>query len=389
LDYLGFWQLLHDEMPEQQSSAKKQIIRFLHPKDYQQCLAELKRLQPSLAKLNHVQQMKIIHAVSCPLPSSAKLEKFSDKVMIEEDAKIKVHSMHNTSSTRDRSIPWGVKQIKAPQAWQHTTGHQVKVGVIDTGVDYSHPDLRNSLGRGFNVINRHMLPHDDNGHGTHISGTIAAANQHYGIVGVAPRAIVHPVKAFDSNGTAFISDIILGIDWCVRNQIKVINMSFGMKNRSKSLLNAVVNAYNAGSIIVASSGNDAKRMSIDYPARFPYTISVGATDHNRRIAPFSNRGKYIDIYAPGEKILSSWLRGKYNELSGTSMATSHVSGAIALLLAMRPELTPAEIRNYIKRSASPIRGSKSSRSTTSASASTSKTSTGELDVMRLLKLAEK
>jgi subtilisin family serine protease len=150
-----------------------------------------------------------------------------------------------------------------------------------------------------------------------------------------------------------------------------------MKTKSKALLSAVINAYNAGIIIVASSGNDGKRRSVDYPARYPQTISVGATNKLRRIAPFSNRGSYIDVYAPGDKIVSSWLRGKYNEMSGTSMATSHVSGAIALLLAHKPGLTPAEIKNIIKRSVQPLRGRRARRTI------------GELDVMRMMQAAEK
>lgn len=305
--------------------------------------------------------------------------RFAADISIEEDRRIAVHSSVAQKSTvpLEKGIPWGVQQIKAPQVWGTTTGHRVKVGVIDTGVDFSHPDLRQSLSRGINLLNRSMLPHDDNGHGTHIAGTIAAANQLNGMIGVAPRALIYPVKAFDHNGSAFVSDIILGIDWCVRNRVNVINMSFGMKTRSKSLLNAVINAHNAGVIIVASSGNDGKRRSIDYPARYPYTISVGATTKLRRIAPFSNRGVYIDIYAPGDKIVSAWLRGKYHEMSGTSMATSHVSGAIALLLAYKPGLSPNEIKTVLKRSLLPLRGTKSRRTI------------GELDVSRMIQAADR
>ena len=158
------------------------------------------------------------------------------------------------------------------------------------------------------------------------------------MIGVAPRSVVYPVKAFDHNGSAFVSDIILAIDWCVRAEIDIINMSFGMQTRSRTLLDIVGKANQAGVLIVASSGNDGKRRTADYPARYPQTISVGATDRSRRIPSFSNRGQFVDIYAPGDKIVSAWLQGKYHEMSGTSMATSHVSGAIALLLAQRPDL---------------------------------------------------
>ncbi|MBD2871599.1 S8 family peptidase [Paenibacillus sp. IB182493] len=357
----------------------KRIVRFQHASDYRHFLQQLPAIEPSSSPRKKIRQMPIIRAVSCRLPADETLERFGGRIWIEKDCKISVHhgSQVHKSAMVDRGIPWGVNQIKAPQAWSTTTGLRVKVGVIDTGVDFSHPDLRQSLSRGINLLNRSMLPHDDNGHGTHIAGTIAAANQPQGMIGVAPRALISPVKAFDHNGSAFVSDIILGIEWCIRNRMDVINMSFGMKTKSKALLGAVINAYNAGVIIVASSGNDGKRRSVDYPARYPQTISVGATNKLRRIAPFSNRGIYIDVYAPGDKIVSSWIRGKYNEMSGTSMATSHVSGAIALLLAHRPGLTPAEIKTIIKRSVQPLRGRRARRTV------------GELDVMRMMQVVDK
>ncbi|MEV5026346.1 S8 family peptidase [Paenibacillus sp. LPE1-1-1.1] len=354
----------------------KRIIRFQRASDYRYFLQQMPQVASSSPQKS-IRKMPSILGIACRLPAEETLERFSGRIWIEKDCKISVHSSTQKSIVVDKGIPWGVNQIKAPQAWSTTTGHRIKVGVIDTGVDFSHPDLQHSLSRGINLLNRSMLPHDDNGHGTHIAGTIAAANQLQGMIGVAPRALVSPVKAFDHNGSAFVSDIILGIEWCIRNRMNVINMSFGMKTRSKALLGAVINAHNAGIIIVASSGNDGKRRSVDYPARYPQTIAVGATNKLRRVAPFSNRGAYIDVYAPGDKIISAWLRGKYNEMSGTSMATSHVSGAIALLLAHKPGLTPAEIKAIIKRSVQSLRGSKARRTI------------GELDVMRMMQAVDK
>jgi subtilisin family serine protease len=376
LDTAAFIRLLQDTMACTDTTTVKRIIRFQRASDYRYFLQQMPQAASSSSPQISIRKMPIIRGISCRLPAEETLERFSGRVWIEKDCKISVHASPNKSIIVDKGIPWGVSQIKAPQAWSTTTGHRVKVGVIDTGADFSHPDLRQSLSRGINLLNRSMLPHDDNGHGTHIAGTIAAANQLQGMIGVAPRALISPVKAFDHNGSAFVSDIILGIEWCVRNRMDVINMSFGMKTRSKALLSAVTNAHNAGVIIVASSGNDGKRRSVDYPARYPQTIAVGATTRLRRVAPFSNRGAYIDVYAPGDKIVSAWLRGKYNEMSGTSMATSHVSGAIALLLAHKPGLTPTEIKSIIKRSVQPLRGSKARRTI------------GELDVMSMMQAVD-
>lgn len=374
MDKSTILRLLHSALSLGAANVKRRIVRFRKNADYERFLNEWSNFDNSAKFIRHLPS---IHGFSLPIAQDLLASTACADIWVENDPQLTVHSTAFKSVSRDKGIPWGVQEIKAPSAWSMTTGHRVKVGVIDTGVDFSHPDLKHSLGRGINLLSRGSLPHDDNGHGTHIAGTIAAANQMHGMIGVAPRATVYPVKAFDHNGSAFVSDIVLGIDWCVRNKMDIVNMSFGMKTRSKSLLTAVTNAYNAGVIIVASSGNDGKRKAIDYPARYPQTIAVGATNRLRRIAPFSNRGIYIDVYAPGDKILSSWLRGKYHEMSGTSMATSHVSGAIALLLAHRPGLSPAEIKAVVKRSMLPLRGTKAPRVA------------GELDVMQMLQTGDR
>ncbi|MFC0334681.1 S8 family peptidase [Paenibacillus sepulcri] len=377
MDRTAILRLLHSSQAQSSSHVKRRIIRFEQRSDYRRFLQEWSELREPLAEEQAPRHLPLIEAFSLPIPDEQLKTRSRDGILIEDDPLLRVHAATVKQTAREKGIPWGVNEIKAPQAWGMTTGYRVRIGVIDTGVDFSHPDLKHSLARGINLLNPAALPHDDNGHGTHIAGTIAAANQLRGMIGVAPRSIVYPVKAFDHNGSAFVSDIILGIEWCVRNRMNIINMSFGMKTRSKSLLQAVTNAYNAGVIVVASSGNDGKRKSVDYPAKYPQTISVGATNRLRRIAPFSNRGIYIDIYAPGDKIMSSWLRGKYHEMSGTSMATSHVSGAIALLLAHQPGLSPSEIKAILKRSMLPLRGTKAPRLT------------GELDVMRMLASADR
>ncbi|UHA75243.1 S8 family peptidase [Paenibacillus sp. 481] len=383
MDVTGFLHLLLQELSSSDSNTRNYFIRFHNIQLFNQCRVALEGLQKEHILLQRIRVSPLIHALMCPLSDDGKriLELNGRDWSVEDDVLIQMHAATRKPVAWESGVPWGVRQIKAPQAWSTTTGHRIQIGVIDTGADFRHPDLQHALMRGVNFVHRGLPPHDDNGHGTHIAGTIAASNQIYGIIGVAPRALIHPVKAFDENGSAYVSDIVQGIDWCVRNELNIINMSFGMKSRSKSLLSAVTNAYNAGVTIVASSGNDSKRKSIDYPARYTQTISVGATDKLHRIAPFSNRGRYVDIYAPGEKIVSSWLKGKYHEMSGTSMATSHVSGAIALLLAMNPELNPGEIKALLRRSANPTRCPINRSKTTPVSY--------EIDVSRLLKEAER
>ncbi|GIP18839.1 hypothetical protein J40TS1_44810 [Paenibacillus montaniterrae] len=294
---------------------------------------------------------------------------------MQDESKIQLQTSAINSKLVHNGIPWGVEKINAPQAWQYTTGRNVKIGVIDTGIDFHHPALNGSILPGINFVERNRPPIDDNGHGTHISGTIAASNPNHGMIGVAPHAMIVPVKAFDQQGSAYVSDIAHAIDWCVRNKVNVINMSFGMRTKSKSMLSAVNRAYQKGVIVIASSGNDSKRKAIDYPARYTNTVAVGATNSFRKIAPFSNRGIYIDIYAPGDRIVSAWLNNSYNEMNGTSMATSHVSGAIALLLELYPSLRPSEIKAVLRRSMQPLKYAKARKA-------------GELDVMKMLYAAK-
>lgn len=343
--------------------AKRHIIHFKNRAAYRRFLAAYDKHKTKFPVPAAIHPIRIIPAFSCVLQSGiSTLLRHPGIRRIEEDIPIRVHAADRSRSSARASgqsgptIPWGVRQIKCPQAWKTSRGNRIRIGVIDTGVDYTHPDLRGRVARGVNLLRRHLLPIDDNGHGTHISGTIAAASQDTGLIGVAPLAVIHPVKAFDKDGSAYVSDIVRGIDWCVRNRMHVINMSFGMKNRSKSLHDAVRNANRMGISVVASSGNAGRSSSIDYPARFAQSISVGATTAHRKIAPFSNRGRAIDLYAPGDKIRSTWLQHNYKELNGTSMATSHVSGVIALMLAVRPGLSPAEIKSLLQKTSNPVLG---------------------------------
>jgi subtilisin len=370
VDSVRFFERLDEEIGSTSRSSHRLIIRFKSRAAYRTCIAQWKRWKSLLPNLFSIQPLSIINAISCPVRPSARLLAFPFIASAEVDWKQNVHFARPSKvravqavTTRklpvSPNIPWGVSQIRAPQAWRRTTGQNVRIGVIDTGIDPTHPDLKHCIGRGINLVNRSLLPIDDNGHGTHIAGTIAGSGASAnGVIGVAPKATIHAVKAFDQNGSAYVSDIIAGIDWCVQNDLDIINMSFGMKTYNKSLELAVLNAYRSGKVIVASSGNDGKRAFVDYPARFPQVISVGAMTVKGKVAPFTNRGRHIDVFAPGENIYSAWLHGQYHKLSGTSMATSHVSGVIALLMSIQPNLEPLQIKDLLKRSSVAFGGGK-------------------------------
>jgi subtilisin family serine protease len=262
--------------------------------------------------------------------------------------------------------------IDAPEAWGISTGSTVLVAVIDTGIDYTHPDLMFNYAGGVDFVNGDGDPMDDHGHGTHVSGTIAASlnnvtgdpSAEEGVVGVAPNARIVAYKVCDASGNCSDFAIEQGIAQAISVGAKVINMSLGGPEISQSLTDAVQDAWNAGIVIVAGAGNDGNTNKF-YPAALPNVISVGAFDEDHRRASFSNYGSWVEISAPGNVIMSSYPMsqcvesgvpgdaGCYNWLSGTSMATPHVSGAAALVWSRGDVTTNRQVFDIIVNSADP------------------------------------
>lgn len=336
--------------PDRKGKTERRLIVLNDRACYRQCLKHLNRLG-----VHPVKKIESIHAVSCHFPTNVNLKKLESHPMVkrvERDARFRIHT--DPISTRSRQvIPWGIQRVLAPPTWPITQGQRIKVAVIDTGIS-RHPDLR--IAGAFNGVSRGKPAVDYNGHGTHVAGTIAALNNTFGVVGAGPRIRLYNVKAFRKDGSANLSDIIEGIEWCIQNNIHVINMSFGSNEQSSSLQEIIQQAYRKGIVIVASAGNEgAGSGQIDYPARLPETIAVAATTRNNRIASFSSRGIGIDLAAPGVDILSTYLRGTYQRLSGTSMAAPHVTGAVALLRSVH-RMTPLQVKRKLKRTARKLSG---------------------------------
>ncbi|HVA65959.1 MAG TPA: S8 family peptidase [Elusimicrobiota bacterium] len=229
-------------------------------------------------------------------------------------------------------ITWNVARVDAPAAWNYTQGDGVKVAVIDTGIDYTHPDLSMNVAGGYNAITGSGLRagyKDDNGHGTHVAGIIAADGER--LVGVAPHAKLYAVKVLSADGSGDLSDVIKGVIWTANEHIPVANMSLGTDKPSEALEQAVEYAAFEGTVIVAAAGN-ASGGPVSYPGAYPYAIAVAASDSNNKLAPFSSVGPQVAFIAPGQDILSAWLHGGYANISGTSMAAPHVTGLVALSL---------------------------------------------------------
>lgn len=233
----------------------------------------------------------------------------------------------------DPEQPWGIRRVNASAAWARTQGEGVKVAVIDTGIDSTHPDLRGAVAGGWNAVDPEHRDNfkDDQGHGTHVAGTIAAIKNGEGVVGVAPKAKLYAVKVLDADGNGSYSDVIAGIDWCAKNRIQVANMSLGADEASEPLRKAVARAALAGVTIVAAAGNSGGPVS--YPGVYPEAIAVSASDSADKLAEFSSRGPEVALIAPGVGVKSLAPGGGYATHDGTSMAAPHVAGLAALAVA--------------------------------------------------------
>ena len=250
-------------------------------------------------------------------------------------------------------IQWGVNRIDAELVWDeegYVGPTDIVVAVLDTGVNMDHPDLADVIfEEGYDFINTDDDPSDDNGHGTHCAGVIAADygtsitiedEETYGVVGVAWGVKIMPVKVLNNRGSGSYVAIAAGIEFAAKNGADVISMSLGGTADDDIIHDAITYAIDAG--VVASAGNSGKRRTtfdnIGYPAKYPEVIAVGAIDSSDARATFSSTGPSLDVMAPGVGVWSTYEDGQWRSKSGTSMACPHVAGTVALVLAFT---TPA------------------------------------------------
>lgn len=247
---------------------------------------------------------------------------------------------------------WNLPAIRAEGGWDLSRGQEdVVIAVVDTGVDLNHPDLKNRLTEGYNMIENNNYPDDDNGHGTHVAGIIAAeTNNQEGAAGITWYNKIMPVKAMEAEGYGTSFDIAKGIVWAVDHGADVINLSLGNYQTSKVMKEAVNYAYKNDVVIITAAGNDNSTLP-SYPAAYPEVLAVSAVDYNGKRASFSNYGDYVDVAAPGVQIPSTYFNQQYAALSGTSMASPHVAGLAGLIRSENPNLSNKEVMNIIKKTA--------------------------------------
>lgn len=324
--------------------------------------------------VNKLKDLVLFHYENLPeLEMNRVLSELNSDPLVEyAEPDYKIRAMHKPSDTHYMR-QWNMVRIGMEQVWDYSRGSQdVIVAVLDTGVDYTHPDLFQSLIPGYDFCNGDDDPYDDaydSYHGTHVAGIIASrGNNNQGIAGVAWNVKVMPLKILDQDEEGRLSVAIEAIKHAVAEGAHIINMSWGKEEKSQTLKNAIQCAWAANQVIfVAGAGNGGDDLKGDdnddspfYPASYDldYIISVASTDDSEsdeKLSIFSNYGaNSVDLAAPGTRIYSTKGQNKYQSESGTSMAAPHVSGAAAIIKSVYPDLQSSEIISAIINKAEPL-----------------------------------
>ncbi|MEA2989586.1 MAG: hypothetical protein QOG83_2297 [Alphaproteobacteria bacterium] len=238
---------------------------------------------------------------------------------------------------------YALAKLRLPEAHRLATGGKVLVAVIDNGIDTSHPELAGMIAGSFDAVDR---PEPPAHHGTGMAGAIVA---HARLTGVAPAARILAIRAFAATGVGEESTtiaILRSIDWAVANGARVINMSFAGP-QDPEIARSLAAASRKGIVLVAAAGNAGPKSGLLYPAADPNVIAVTATDSEDKLFALSNRGRHVAVSAPGVDVLVPGPGGTYQMTTGTSVAAAHVSGVVALLLEVKPSLTPQAVRNAL------------------------------------------
>lgn len=236
------------------------------------------------------------------------------------------------STSMPAIMGWEITKFNVPKYWRQSRGENVTVAVIDTGVDFNHEDIKNNIVTGKNFVSPGSDPMDVAGHGTHVSSTIAAEDNGCGIIGVANKTKIMPIKSLGDDGSGNMQNVVAGIMYAADAGVDIITMSLGSPTPSRPIENAINYAANKGCIIFCAAGNSGPNVDIMYPAKYENTISIGAIDKNLNRTNFTCSGDSLDFLAPGHEILGCVPGNNYALMSGTSMSNPYAVGLACLLL---------------------------------------------------------
>lgn len=290
------------------------------------------------------------HVRSCSISAGAYTPELALRIGKEMNLLPKIKRSVRRHKRFCKGFEWNLDMVGAYPAHDITKGSGASVLVIDTGVEYTHSQLKHLFGsdKGYNFVEENNKPKDDNGHGTHVCGTVGSFKY-----GVAPECSVLAAKVLDANGFGLNSDIIRAIDMAINDsRINIATMSLGSSYYSEALEEICREAFRSGVILTAAAGNEY--FGAEYPAACSGVISVAAVDSEKQHAEFSNIDSSVDISAPGVNIESTYIGGKTNVLSGTSMATPHIAGISALAVSAKNSIGPKDYEKYLKKNAENI-----------------------------------
>jgi serine protease len=299
-----------------------------------------KTFDPAAADERDLREFTAIHGFAANLTADeiATLKASHAIVSIEPDGER--HAFSDTITPGQQTIPYGLNSVNALGVWPVTRGKSINggapihVAIIDTGIDYKNPELAAAFKEGFNFVSRTTDPLDDAGHGTHVAGIIAAANNQTGVVGIAPDVDIYSLKVLSSCNSGRTSDIISAVGWVIDKKASIggnwiINLSLGSSDSSVAEEAAFQNAAAAGILVFAASGNDYPATAgLSFPAAYPTVVSVGAVDSTNLVATFSQRGTDLKLVAPGVSVLSTFLAGLVSVDDGRKIAGNFPEGAL-------------------------------------------------------------
>jgi len=301
-------------------------------------------------------------ALRATLPASvvSRLRKHADIAFVEENGIMKALKGKpanpgnggggGSEDPPPQETPWGISHVNAADS--SDKGKDVKVAIVDSGIDLDHPDLADNIAGSIDFTGSRKGPNDENGHGSHVAGTVAGVNNTIGVIGVAPDADLYAVRVLDRRGSGRWADLADALDWCGANDIDIANMSLGGSSAPTYVKTACDNALANGCLPIAAAGNagdgSTTTTELSFPAAYSSVVSVGAVRSNDTLASFSNTGNHVEVCAPGVGVLSTYKNAGYATLNGTSMASPHAAGIAALIWSEDLNQAVASVRDELR-----------------------------------------